>query len=55
MCELGFVGAMMAGSVGCTGKSLDEPEFDELLSEFEALDVPIYLHQGIAPPAVIET
>lgn len=53
--ELGFVGAMMAGSVGCTGKFLDSPEFDELLSEFEALDVPLYLHPGIAPPAVIDT
>lgn len=52
--ELGFVGAMMAGSVGCTGKFLDDPEFDELLSEFEALDVPLYLHPGIAPPAVID-
>ncbi|KAF9891398.1 hypothetical protein FE257_004254 [Aspergillus nanangensis] len=52
--ELGFVGAMMAGSVGCTGKFLDDPEFDELLAEFEALDVPLYLHPGIAPPAVID-
>lgn len=52
--DLGFVGAMMAGSVGCTGKFLDDPEFDELLSEFEALDVPLYLHPGIAPPAVID-
>lgn len=53
--DLGFIGAMMAGSVGCTGKFLDEPEFDELLSVFEELDVPIYLHPGIAPPAVIES
>lgn len=53
--ELGFVGAMMAGSVGCTGKFLDDPEFDDLLSEFELLDVPLYLHPGIAPPEVIET
>ncbi|KAJ5203750.1 2-amino-3-carboxymuconate-6-semialdehyde decarboxylase [Penicillium cinerascens] len=53
--QLGFVGAMMAGSVGCTGKFLDDPEFDDLLSEFEALDVPLYLHPGIAPPAVIDT
>ncbi|KAJ5632773.1 hypothetical protein N7490_009112 [Penicillium lividum] len=52
--ELNFVGAMMAGSVGCTGKFLDDPEFDDLLSEFEALDVPLYLHPGIAPPAVID-
>ena len=53
--DLGFVGAMMAGSVGCTGKFLDDPEFDTLLSEFETLNVPLYLHPGIAPPAVIET
>lgn len=53
--DLGFVGAMMAGSVGCTGKFLDDPEFDDLLSEFEALDVSLYLHPGIAPPAVIDT
>jgi predicted TIM-barrel fold metal-dependent hydrolase len=52
--ELGFVGAMMAGSVGCTGKFLDDPEFDGLLTEFEELDVPLYLHPGIAPPAVID-
>jgi predicted TIM-barrel fold metal-dependent hydrolase len=52
--DLGFVGAMMAGSVGCTGKFLDDPEFNELLSEFEALNVPLYLHPGIAPPAVID-
>jgi len=52
--DLGFVGAMMAGSVGCTGKFLDDPEFDDLLSEFEKLDVPLYLHPGIAPPAVID-
>lgn len=53
--KLGFVGAMMAGSVGCTGKFLDDMEFDTQLSEFEALDVPLYLHPGIAPPAVIDT
>lgn len=50
--DLGFVGAMMAGSVGSTGKFLDGPEFVELLSEFEALDVPLYLHPGIAPGPV---
>lgn len=53
--QLGFVGAMIAGSVSCTGKFLDEPEFDELLSEFEALEVPLYLHPGIAPPAVVDS
>jgi predicted TIM-barrel fold metal-dependent hydrolase len=53
--ELGFVGAMFSGSVGGTGKFLDAPEFDELLSEFEQLDVPLYLHPGIAPKPVMET
>ncbi|KAJ6442535.1 2-amino-3-carboxymuconate-6-semialdehyde decarboxylase [Purpureocillium lavendulum] len=53
--ELGFVGAMMAGSVGGTGKFLDGPEFAGLLSEFEALDVPLYLHPGIAPEPVSKT
>lgn len=53
--KLGFVGAMIAGSVGCSGKFLDAPEFDGLLSEFEALDVPLYLHPGIAPPEVLDT
>ena len=52
--ELGFVGAMIAGSVGCTGKFLDDPEFEDLLAEFEALDVPLYLHPGIAPPPVVD-
>ncbi|KAH8901381.1 amidohydrolase 2 [Thozetella sp. PMI_491] len=50
--ELGFVGAMVAGSIGGTGKFLDAPEFDDLLSEFEALDVPLYLHPGIPPESV---
>lgn len=50
--ELGFVGAMIAGSIGGTGKFLDSPEYDPLLAEFEALDVPLYLHPGITPEAV---
>lgn len=53
--ELGFVGAMFSGSVGGTGKFLDGPEFDELLSAFEELDVPLYLHPGIAPKPVMDT
>ena len=53
--ELGFVGAMMSGSIGGTGKFLDSPEFDSLLSEFENLDVPLYLHPGIAPDSVVKT
>ena len=55
MTELGFVGAMMSGSVGGTGKFLDAPEFDGLLAEFERLDVPLYLHPGIPPKPVVDT
>lgn len=50
--ELGFVGAMMSGSIRGEGKFLDSPEFDELLGEFERLDVPLFLHPGIAPEPV---
>lgn len=53
--ELGFVGVMIAGSVGGDGTFLDQPQFSELLSEFEALDVPLYLHPGIPPKKVMET
>lgn len=53
--ELGFVGAMFTGSVGGTGKFLDDPEFDSVLSAFEELDVPLFLHPGIPPPAVVDT
>lgn len=50
--ELGFVGAIIAGSIGGTGKFLDAPEFEVLLAEFEALDVPLYLHPGVTPEPV---
>ncbi|KAM3518676.1 hypothetical protein NHJ13051_008030 [Beauveria bassiana] len=50
--ELGFVGAMIAGSIEGTGKFLDRPEFQVLLSEFEELDVPLYLHPGITPEPI---
>jgi len=46
---------MFTGSVGGTGKFLDAPEFDELLAEFERLDVVLYLHPGIPPEAVMNT
>lgn len=52
MKEMGFVGAMLDGSVG--GRFLDDPFFDEALSAFEELDVPLYLHPGIPPKAVID-
>lgn len=53
--ELGFVGAMLCGSVAGTGKFLDDPEFDSVLSAFEELDVPLYLHPGIAPAPVVDS
>ncbi|KAI5460905.1 hypothetical protein BGZ63DRAFT_489089 [Mariannaea sp. PMI_226] len=53
--ELGFVGSMLAASVGHDSKFLDDPMFDDLLSEFEALNVPLFLHPGIAPSAVVES
>ncbi|MCJ1290964.1 hypothetical protein MMC34_002506 [Xylographa carneopallida] len=50
--ELGFVGAMLSGTVGGSAKFLDSPEFDPVLSAFEELDVPLYLHSAIPPKAV---
>lgn len=50
--EMGFVGAMLHGSAG--GRFLDDPFFDEALSAFEELDVPLYLHPGLPPKAVID-
>ncbi len=52
--ELGFVGAMMSGSVSCTGKFLDAPEYEPVLAAFEELDVPLYLHPGITPKPVMD-
>lgn len=42
-------------SVFTDGKMLDALEFDDLLSEFENLDVPLYLHPGIAPKALVDS
>ena len=50
--ELGFVGAMLSGSVSGDGTFLDTPKFDSLLSTFEELDVPLFLHPGVPPKAV---
>ncbi|RFU28722.1 hypothetical protein B7463_g7625, partial [Scytalidium lignicola] len=51
--ELGFVGGFIAGSVGGTRKFLDDPEFDGLLTEFETLNIPLFLHPAVAPKPVI--
>ncbi|MCJ1317593.1 hypothetical protein MMC15_002918 [Xylographa vitiligo] len=50
--EMGFVGAMLSGTIGGSGKLLDGPEFDPVLSAFEELDVPLYLHPAIPPKAI---
>ena len=50
--ELGFVGAMLSGSVSGEGRFLDEPEFEPVLSAFEDLDVPLFLHPGVPVKAV---
>ena len=52
--ELGFVGAMFSGSIASRGEFLDHPKYDALLSEFEKLDVPLFLHPGLTPKAVME-
>lgn len=52
---MGFVGVMLSGSVGGTGKFLDDPAFCKLLHEFEILDMPLYLHPGIPPEPVVRT
>lgn len=53
--ELGFVGAMLSGSVGGTGKFLDSSDYDVVLSAFEELDVPLFLHPGVPPKSVFDT
>ena len=49
--ELGFCGAMLSGTIG-GDRFLDCAEFDPILSAFEELDVPLYLHPGIPVKAV---
>jgi uncharacterized protein len=48
--ELGFVGAMINSTFGTDGAFLDDPRFAPLLTRFETLDVPLYLHPA-PPPA----
>ena len=50
--ELGFLGALINGTT--EGRFLDHPSFDGILSQAEALDVPIYIHPHLAPEAVRE-
>jgi predicted TIM-barrel fold metal-dependent hydrolase len=51
--EHGFVGAVINGH--CQGVYLDDPHFEPVLDRADALNVPIYLHPTIPPPAVIES
>ncbi len=48
--SLGFHGALINGTT--EGRFLDDPCYDALLSQAEALDVPIYIHPHLAPDAV---
>lgn len=50
--DLGFVGGLVNSTLGINDRFLDDPSFDVLLSRFEALDVPLYLHPAPAPSAV---
>jgi uncharacterized protein len=50
--ELGFCGVVINGHT--QGRFLDAPEFDELLTAIDELDVPIYLHPTYPPQQVAE-
>ena len=50
--ELGFVGGLVNSTIGINGAFLDDPAFDVLLTRFERLDVPLYLHPA-QPPAPV--
>jgi uncharacterized protein len=50
--DLGFAGALVHSTLGTDGAFLDDPRFAPLLSRFETLDVPLYLHPA-QPPAAI--
>lgn len=50
--ELGFVGGLVNSTFGTNGAFLDDPRFAQLLSRFEALGVPLYLHPA-PPPAPV--
>lgn len=50
--KLGFCGVVINGHT--QGRFLDAPEFDELLTAIEELDVPIYLHPTYPPPQVAD-
>ncbi len=50
--SLGFAGGLVNSTIGLNGAFLDDPRYAPLLSAFEALDVPLYLHPAPPPAAV---
>ena len=50
--ELGFVGAMISGTIG--GRFLDDPFFSPILDTAARLDVPVYLHPAPPPKPVAD-
>jgi predicted TIM-barrel fold metal-dependent hydrolase len=50
--SLGFAGGLVNSTLGTNDRFLDDPVFAGLLSRFEALDVPLYLHPAQPPAAV---
>jgi predicted TIM-barrel fold metal-dependent hydrolase len=50
--DLGFPGCLINGTT--EGRFLDDPAYDDLLTEAETLDVPVYIHPHLAPTAVRE-
>lgn len=50
--QLGFVGALINGTTG--GRFLDHPDFSPILDAAAELAVPIYLHPGFPPDAVVQ-
>jgi len=52
--DLGFVGGLVNSTLGTDGVFLDDPRFDVLLSRFESLDVPLYLHPSPPPDSLGE-
>lgn len=50
--DLGFAGGLVNSTLGTDGAFLDDPRFEPLLSRFEQLDVPLYLHPAPAPASV---
>jgi len=50
--SLGFAGGLINSTIGVNGAFLDDPSFDVLVSRFEALDVPLYLHPAQPAAAV---